>query len=109
MVTDDAFNEEFKPLHIPSAYHADDSWKDKIVFALAELGYATAKQTADELHRRDAHIAIDEAEKHANAILTTLFDKGLIKGSLHNESMVYNLSKILTPNSGSTHPSHKEE
>lgn len=106
MTTDDAFNDEFKPLHIPSAYHPNDSWKDKVIFALAEIGAGTAEQTVQELHKRDTAIDTTEAQKQAQSILTALFDKGLIKGGLHNGEMVYDLSKITTANSGSTHPSH---
>ena len=106
MVTDEAFHEEFKPLHIPSAYRPNDSWKDKVVFALAELGLGTADDVAAELLKRDT--ALDEAEvkAQATAILTNLFNKGLIKGSQLHHGLVYNLSKILIQNSGSTRPGH---
>lgn len=106
MITDDAFNEEFKPLHIPSAYHANDSWKDKTVFALAEIGAGTAEDVAGKLVALDAGINNEEAKNQATAILTTLFNKGLIKGTQLHHGMMYNLSKILIQNSGSTHPSH---
>jgi hypothetical protein len=106
MITDDAFNEEFKPLHIPSAYHANDSWKDKTVFALAEIGAGTADDVADKLVVLDAGLDKAEATAQATAILTALFNKGLIKGTQLHHGMMYNLSKILIQNSGSTHPSH---
>jgi hypothetical protein len=108
MITDDAFNEEFKPLHIPSAYHVNDSWKDKVVFALAEIGAGTVDDVVAELQRLDSGLNVADAVGQATAILTGLFNKGLIKGSTLHSGMVYNLSKILIQNSGSTHPSHNE-
>jgi hypothetical protein len=107
MLSDDAFNEEFKPLHIPSAYQAGDSWKDKVVFALAELGAGTADDVAAGLLKYDGGLDNAEVKEQAIAILTTLFNKGLIKGSQLHHGMLYNLSKILIQNSGSTHPEHK--
>ena len=106
MISDDAFHEEFKPLHIPSAYHPNDSWKNKIVFALAEIGAGTVEDVVAELKRRDK--ALDEAEvkTQTDDILTSLFNKGLIKGSELHHGRLYNLSKILIQNSGSTHPGH---
>lgn len=109
MITDEAFNEAYKPLHIPSAYHAGDSWKDKIVFALAELGSGTAADVSAELLRLDAGLSEAEVKQQTSSILTSLFDKGLIKGSQLQHGMLYNLSKILVQNSGSTHPDHTRE
>ena len=106
MITDDAFNEEFKPLHIPSAYHAADSWKDKTVFALAEIGAGTAGDVADKLMELDAGLDKTETLKETTAVLTALFNKGLIKGTQLHHGMMYNLSKILIQNSGSTRPPH---
>ncbi|GAB3909132.1 hypothetical protein [Mucilaginibacter boryungensis] len=106
MINDDAFNEEFKPLHIPSAYHVNDSWKDKVVFALAEIGAGTADDVAERLATLDAGIDLAGAKNEAKIILTALFNKGLIKGTQLHHGMIYNLSKILIPNSGSTRPPH---
>ena len=106
MITDEAFNEAYKPLHIPSAYHADDSWKDKIVYALAELGAGTAGEVAGKLSSFDATLNPTEVKSKTETILTSLFNKGLIKGTQLHDGVLYNLSKILTQNSGSTHPSH---
>jgi hypothetical protein len=109
MLSDDAFNQEFKPLHIPSAYQAGDSWKDKVVFALAELGAGTAEDVAAELLKYDNGLDATEVKAQTTGILTTLFNKGLIKGSQLHHGMLYNLSKILIQNSGSTHPEHRGE
>jgi hypothetical protein len=107
MISDEAFNNEFKPLHIPSAYHANDSWKDKVIFALAELGAGTADDVAQKLHQLDAGLNEAQVKAETDSILTALFDKGLIKGTSLHHGMLYNLSKILIQNSGSTHPSHE--
>ncbi len=104
MITDEAFNEAYKPLHIPSAYHADDSWKDKIVFALAGLGAGTANDVESKLLSFDAKLDPAEVRSQAATILTALFNKGLIKGTPLHDGMLYNLSKIIVQNSGSTHP-----
>ncbi|GAB3932917.1 hypothetical protein [Mucilaginibacter myungsuensis] len=104
MISDEAFNEAFKPLHIPSAYHATDSWRDKIAFALAEIEAGTADDVAIELLRLDPALDKTEVDRQTQSILKTLFDSGLIKGTKLHHGVLYNLSKILVPNSGSTHP-----
>jgi hypothetical protein len=106
MVTDEAFHEEFKPLHIPSAYRATDSWKDRVVFALAEIGLGTADEVAAELLKRDTSLDEAEVKTQATTILTNLFNKGLIKGSQLHHGLVFNLSKIIIQNSGSARSGH---
>lgn len=109
MISDEAFNQQYRPLHFPSAYHPNDSWQDRIVFALAELGAGSVDDVLAELLRLDPHLDADETRQQVENILSALFDKGLIKGTHLHAGMLYNLSKILVPNSGSTHPDHQAE
>ncbi|WP_374951481.1 hypothetical protein [Mucilaginibacter sp.] len=96
---DQDFLEEYKPLHVPHKYDADASLQDNVVYALAQLEYATAPEVAGELAELEPATDLAKHEQHAREILEHLFNKGLIKGDDEAERQ-YNLSKILTPNSG---------
>ena len=69
------------------------------MYALAQLEYATAPQVAVKLAGFDPHTDIAVHQQNAQTILSALFKKGLIKGNDEPERQ-YNLSKILTQNSG---------
>jgi hypothetical protein len=100
---DQDFFKEYKPLHVPHRYDAAASVQDNVVYALAQLEYATAPQVAHKLAEFDAQIPLTMHQKNAEEILTHLFNKGLIKGDDEPERQ-YNLSKILVQNSGKADP-----
>jgi hypothetical protein len=100
---DQDFLKDYKPLHVPHKYDAAASVQDNVVFALAQLEYATAPQVAQKLAEFDAQIPLTTHHKNAEEILTHLFNKGLIKGDDEPERQ-YNLSKILVQNSGKADP-----
>lgn len=97
---DQDFLKEYKPLHVPHEYKADADIQDNVVYALAQLQYATAPQVADKLAEFDPKTGIDTHQQNAESVLKHLFDKGLIKGDEKATDRQYNLSKILVPNSG---------
>jgi hypothetical protein len=100
---DQDFLKEYKPLHVPHKYDAAASVQDNVVYALAQLEYATAGQVATKLCdiAPDADCSIHQ--KNAEEVLTNLFNKGLIKGDDEADRQ-YNLSKILVQNSGKADP-----
>jgi hypothetical protein len=98
---DQDFLDEYKPLHVPHKYDAAASLQDNVVYALAQLEYATAPEVAAKLAEFDPQTAVETHQQNAKKILEGLFNKGLIKGDDEQERQ-YNLSKILVPNSGKT-------
>ncbi|MBK0378316.1 hypothetical protein [Mucilaginibacter segetis] len=97
---DESFLEEYKPLHVPHTYDKHASVQENVVYALAQLQYATAHQVALKLAVYEPETDLNSHEENAAKTLTDLFSKGLIKGSDDKSNREYNLSKILTPNSG---------
>jgi hypothetical protein len=96
---DQDFLKEYKPLHVPHKYDSAASLQDNVVYALAQLEYATAPEVAAKLYEFDPKIDVHTHEEDARNILGALFNKGLIKGDEEPE-IKYNLSKIVAPNSG---------
>ncbi|RCH54128.1 hypothetical protein DJ568_14705 [Mucilaginibacter hurinus] len=99
---DEAFKEEFKPLHVPHEYDAALNWQDKIIYALADMNNGTADEVAAQLQNLDPDIDAQEAQQQTEQILTNLYDKGLIKATDEDGPLRYNLSKILDPHTGKT-------
>jgi hypothetical protein len=97
---DQDFLKEYKPLHVPHKYDAGASLQDNVIYALAELQYATAPEVADKLSELDPQIDSKTHLQNAQSILSGLFEKGLIKGDKSEQNRQYNLSKIIVPNSG---------
>jgi hypothetical protein len=96
---DQNFLDEYKPLHVPHKYDAAASLQDNVVYALAQLEYATAPEVAVKLAKFEPQTDLQTHRQNARKILEGLFNKGLIKGD-EEEERQYNLSKILVPNSG---------
>ena len=96
---DQDFLKEYKPLHVPHKYDAGASVQDNVVYALAQLQYASAPQVAAKLAEFDLQTDIQTHQQNAKNVLEGLFNKGLIKGDDEPERQ-YDLSKIVAPNSG---------
>ena len=96
---DQDFLKEYKPLHVPHKYDAGASVQDNVVYALAQLQYASAPQVAGKLAEFEPKTDKQTHLQNAQNVLEGLFNKGLIKGDDEVERQ-YNLSKILAPNSG---------
>ncbi|UEG54530.1 hypothetical protein LLH06_06095 [Mucilaginibacter daejeonensis] len=101
---DQPFNEDFKPIAPPGSYSSDGEWQDKVLYVLAQLGSGTAPDVAAKLMEYEPDTAPQELHRHAEQILTGLYEKGLIKGSEQDGEVTYDLSKITVPNSGGTDP-----
>jgi hypothetical protein len=100
---DQDFLKNYKPLHVPHKYDAAASLQDNVVYALAQLEYATAPQVATKMDEFEPQTDKITHQQQTREILEGLFNKGLIKGDDETERQ-YNLSKILTPNSGKADP-----
>jgi hypothetical protein len=103
-LSDEDFREEYKPLHIPAAYHPDDTQENKVIYALAQLGEATANEVIDKLEELETGIKNQQLIAFTNKVLTDLYDKGLLKGEEIQGEMHYNLSKITHANDGDVDP-----
>ncbi|QJD95172.1 hypothetical protein HH214_04390 [Mucilaginibacter robiniae] len=101
---DQAFNEEFKPVFPPEAYHAEASWQDKVLFALSQLGAGNAPEVATKLAEFETQENATALNQHAEEVLQGLYKKGLIKGHEQSDGLQYDLSKITRPNTGGTDP-----
>ncbi|WP_237487846.1 hypothetical protein [Hufsiella arboris] len=103
-MNDQDFKDEFKPVHVPAHFADCHTWDDKIFYALAQLGQATALEVADKLIEIDSEQTRSEVENCSESILKDHFKKGLIKGHLSDNHFVYNLSKIEKSNKGNVNP-----
>jgi hypothetical protein len=101
---DQAFNEKFKPLVIPTKFEVDAPEKDKVIFALAHIENGTAYQVANKLHELEPLILFEDIEIYCRDILTDLYNSGLIKGVENGGRTSYNLSKIQEMNTGKINP-----
>ena len=97
---DQSFIQAFGPIHVPHRYEDSASVQDNVVYALAQLEQATAKQVAKKLTELNPKIEYAIHLQQAEDILSNLFATGRIKGDDNETSRQYNLSKILTQNSG---------
>ncbi len=97
----------FEPIHVPYRYNEQDSTEQKIIFALGQLGEATADELIIKLKQVNADETITETE--AAETLKNLYDQGLIKGENYQGRLSYNLSKIEKPNTGRTNISGLED
>jgi hypothetical protein len=100
---DQDFLKDYKPLHVPHKYDAGASLQDNVVYALAQLEYATSPEVAAKLDEFEPQTDMATHLQQTHYVLEGLFNKGLIKGDDAPERR-YNLSKILIPNSGKADP-----
>lgn len=97
---DQSFLEEYKPLHVPHEYKNGACSRENIIYALAQLGEATASEVATKLSALEPGTEPSVHQKNAEDVLNYLFEKGLIKAINKGGELNFNLSKIEIPNSG---------
>lgn len=102
--SDESFRDEFKPISIPASYGSADTQESKIIFALAKLGEGTTEEVLAKLEELEPGSADLQLAAITEVVLSGLFNKGLIKGTDHNGTMSYNLSKITESNEGEVNP-----
>src|ERR1700744_2328851 len=100
-LTDDEFQEEYKPLHVPAHYQAADTLQNKMIFALAEIGEGTADDVIQELERREPGITEKRNRIFVKTNLQMLYENGHLTGAEQGGVTYYNLNKITRENRGS--------
>src|ERR1700761_3561751 len=103
-MTDEQFREQYRPLRVPAAYNNHLAMRDKVIFALADLGEGTAVQVSRRLGELEGEAAPKTLAAAAQQILAELYRKGFLAGNEEEGSLVYNLHKITQANGGSTDP-----
>lgn len=103
-MTDKEFREEYKPLQVPAHFDAESSIADQTLYALGQLGTATADEVAGKL----MELHNDEAGKDliggVHNILTEWHSKGLIAVTNEDGGLRYSLQKITEANDGHVNP-----
>jgi hypothetical protein len=103
-LTDEEFREEYKRLYIPAHYNEADTQENKIVFALAQLGEGAVTDVIGKLEQLEPNIVNEQLTVMTKHVLTSLYDRGLLKGEDLRGQMRYNLSKVTEPNKGAVNP-----
>lgn len=103
-LSDKEFREAFKPLQIPADYHSAESQQDKILFALAQLGEGTSGDVTTKLVELDPALMNDQLFEQTDALLSSLYEKGLLNGGEKEGKISFNLSKITQTNEGAVDP-----
>jgi hypothetical protein len=101
---DAAFREQFKPVHVPSAFEDAENLQDKVIFALAVLNEGTADAVARRLEVLEPDVPEKQGIAGVHQILTELYGKGLIAANETGGSLVFNLHKITQANDGNVDP-----
>jgi len=102
---DELFNEAYKPIHVPANFNKTDSLRDQLIFSLAEIGQGSVSEIADKLVELTGKEKVDETElADYDEILSDLYNRGLIKGSEEDGTVVYNLSKETVAHKGKINP-----
>lgn len=103
-LSDKEFREAFKPLQIPADYHSAEGQQDKILYALAQLGEGTSREVTNKLLELDPDMNNDQLIEQTDALLNSLFEKGLLNGGEKEGKIHYNLSKVTQANEGAVDP-----
>lgn len=103
-ITDEEFREEYKPLQVPAHYAQALTQKQKVIFALAQIGSGTAGDVIAKLEKLEAGKMDGHLKTATKHILISLFEQGHITGGDHDGAQRFNLSKITSENSGSVDP-----
>ncbi len=93
-----------KPLHVPANFDPAAPIEEQVVFALAYLGEASAKQVARKLTELSSVKTVEHYEADSNRILSALFESGRINRVEHSGEHRYNLNKEVTPHTGNIDP-----
>ncbi|RFZ85058.1 hypothetical protein DYU05_05485 [Mucilaginibacter terrenus] len=103
-MTDEQFREEYKPLHVPAAYHNEDTLQDKIIYALGQIGEGTPEDVLAKLEELEPGLGTGSCGQEVQTILYGLFDRGLLTGREVDAVMLFNLHKITRSNEGAVDP-----
>ena len=99
-ITDEEFREQHKPLYVPASYEKAQTIKDKVIFALADIGNGTVEQVVKRLEELSPEADHKPIIAATHDILTRLFQNGQLTGTDKDGDIVYKLDKITQANSG---------
>lgn len=97
-LTDEEFREEYKPLQVPAHYDEADTLKNKMIYALAQIGEGTADEVIAELGKLEPGTNNKQSRAFVKTTLAALFEHGHLTGTEQAGQMHYNLSKITRAN-----------
>ena len=103
-MTDKEFREEYKPLQVPAHFNAQADLTEQTLYALGQLGHATADEVISklkELHGKDAG---KDAIAQVHTQLTEWHTKGLIAATDDEGGLRYSLQKVTEANDGHVNP-----
>lgn len=103
-MNDQQFREAYQPLQVPAHFDQKSDLAEQTLFALAQLGKATADEVVIKL--KEMRNANDEKSFVAGVhqLLTEWYEKGLIAGIEENSELQYSLQKITESNDGKVNP-----
>jgi len=99
-MTDEQFREEHKPIHVPAHFADAQTPTDKVIFALADQGEATAEQIIRRLEELEPSAEDKPLIAGTRQLLNELSNKGAISLIERNGELVYHLHKITRANDG---------
>ncbi|MGY3211578.1 hypothetical protein [Mucilaginibacter sp. HD30] len=103
-MTDKEFREEYKPLNVPAHFDAAAAIEDQTLYALGQLGNATADEVAAKLMDLHNDAAGKDLIAGVHHILTEWHTKGLIAATDEDGGLRYSLQKITEANDGHVNP-----
>jgi hypothetical protein len=104
MMDDNEFREQYHPLRVPAHFEADASIEDKTLFAIGQLGRATADEVVAKLKELNGGESDKLLIADVHQLLTTWYEKGLLTGEQDGENLYYSLQKITHANDGAVDP-----
>lgn len=102
-MNDQEFREQHQPLHVPAHYDKAAPLKERLAFALADLGEGNAEEVVAHLLQLEGE---DNSSLNQEALeLLAAWDKnGLVTVNTESGEKRYNLHKITQANDGSVNP-----
>ena len=104
-MNDEEFREKFQPLQVPAHYDPQAAVTEQTLFALAQLGEATADEVVAKLKELQGGDAT--AKPLISGVHETLsewYDNGLIAARESGGDLRYNLQKVTEGNDGRVDP-----
>lgn len=103
-MNDQEFREQHQPLHVPAHFETEAPLKERLAFALADLGEGTAEQVVNHLLELQGAPGDITLKNEADGLLRAWSRNGLVTVNTEGDVTKYNLHKITEANSGSVNP-----
>jgi hypothetical protein len=103
-MTDKEFREEYKPLQVPAHFEAEAPITEQTLYALGQLGSATADEVATKLKELHNNSVGKDLIAGVHQALTEWHTKGLIAAADEDGGLRYSLQKVTEANDGHVNP-----